>query len=110
MTDDSHEDKKVDKQLDKQNDNQVDNLTDEQLELVLGQGAQMLSQTARTSARKAQGKTAVKCPICNESVDSESAHAPFCSSRCKTIDLGKWVSGDYKISRPVEEADLDEDD
>jgi endogenous inhibitor of DNA gyrase (YacG/DUF329 family) len=32
---------------------------------------------------------------------SENASAPFCSARCKTIDLGKWVSGDYAV--PLEE-------
>jgi endogenous inhibitor of DNA gyrase (YacG/DUF329 family) len=26
---------------------------------------------------------------------------PFCSDRCRTIDLGKWASGGYRISSPV---------
>ena len=29
----------------------------------------------------------------------------FCSERCRTIDLGKWASGSYVISSPVEDAD-----
>jgi endogenous inhibitor of DNA gyrase (YacG/DUF329 family) len=33
---------------------------------------------------------------------------PFCSPRCRTIDLGKWLSGDYRIpSAPTSESDLE---
>lgn len=32
---------------------------------------------------------------------------PFCSSRCKMADLGRWMSGDYRISEPFPR---DEDD
>jgi endogenous inhibitor of DNA gyrase (YacG/DUF329 family) len=37
------------------------------------------------------------------------AGVPFCSDRCRTIDLGKWASGDYKISSPILDPDLLED-
>ena len=50
-----------------------------------------------------------KCPVCAEPVLETSEAFPFCSKRCRTIDLGKWASGDYKISRPIEQRDLDED-
>lgn len=43
----------------------------------------------------------VKCPICKKPVELSSADAPFCSDRCRVIDLGKWASGDYKISSPI---------
>jgi uncharacterized protein len=26
---------------------------------------------------------------------------PFCSDRCRVIDLGKWASGEYRISSPI---------
>ena len=26
---------------------------------------------------------------------------PFCSSRCKMVDLGKWLGEDYKITEPL---------
>lgn len=26
---------------------------------------------------------------------------PFCSARCKTIDLGRWLGEDYRISEPL---------
>jgi endogenous inhibitor of DNA gyrase (YacG/DUF329 family) len=49
-----------------------------------------------------------KCPICREPVSPEAETLPFCSKRCKQIDLGKWLGGAYTISRPVEERDLEE--
>ena len=32
-----------------------------------------------------------------------SASFPFCSERCKTIDLGNWASGRYVVSRELSE-------
>jgi len=49
-----------------------------------------------------------KCPICNDSVNVDIPTFPFCSDRCKQIDLGKWLDGKYAISRPVEQSDLEE--
>lgn len=49
-----------------------------------------------------------RCPICREPVHADSEQFPFCSARCRKIDLGRWVDGDYRISRPIEEADLDD--
>ncbi len=34
---------------------------------------------------------------------------PFCSDRCRLIDLGKWASGAYKISSPVVDPEVLED-
>ena len=39
-------------------------------------------------------------------MDVDAPHRPFCSSRCKSIDLGVWLDGAYRISRPLEEQDL----
>jgi hypothetical protein len=49
------------------------------------------------------------CPICRKEVPLDSSNVPFCSDRCRTIDLGKWASGDYKISSPILDPDLLED-
>jgi len=46
------------------------------------------------------------CPICKKPVTIDSPEVPFCSERCRTIDLGKWASGDYKISSPILDPDL----
>ncbi len=48
------------------------------------------------------------CPICKQSVAADQPLFPFCGERCKTIDLGKWLKGDYMISRAIEHSDLDE--
>jgi endogenous inhibitor of DNA gyrase (YacG/DUF329 family) len=45
------------------------------------------------------------CPICKKEVKSTDEQFPFCSARCRIIDLGKWASGDYKISSPGDEAE-----
>ncbi|WOT05461.1 DNA gyrase inhibitor YacG [Shewanella youngdeokensis] len=41
----------------------------------------------------------VKCPICQTEVtwDSQSLFKPFCSERCKLIDLGDWASEKHAI-------------
>jgi uncharacterized protein len=47
----------------------------------------------------------LRCPICKKAVKSSAADFPFCSERCRTVDLGKWASGDYVISSPVKDAE-----
>jgi endogenous inhibitor of DNA gyrase (YacG/DUF329 family) len=50
------------------------------------------------------------CPICRKQLpvlDADAPYRPFCSERCKTIDLGSWLTGSYRISRPLEEEELD---
>lgn len=61
-----------------------------------------------------------RCPICDRPAkpreparrargDEKGNEAfPFCSPRCKTIDLGKWLNEEYRV--PVTEADDDPDD
>jgi uncharacterized protein len=44
------------------------------------------------------------CPICRKPIKSTDPEFPFCSQRCRTIDLGKWASGGYVISSPVSDA------
>jgi endogenous inhibitor of DNA gyrase (YacG/DUF329 family) len=49
----------------------------------------------------------MKCPICRKETNTEGNPVrPFCSERCKLIDLGRWAGGDYRIptqERPSEE-------
>jgi endogenous inhibitor of DNA gyrase (YacG/DUF329 family) len=46
----------------------------------------------------------VTCPRCGSAVEwtPEARWRPFCSERCKLIDLGAWASGTYRI--PVAQA------
>jgi endogenous inhibitor of DNA gyrase (YacG/DUF329 family) len=43
----------------------------------------------------------MKCPICQRPVKLTDPDAPFCSPRCKEIDLGNWASEKYVISTPA---------
>lgn len=60
------------------------------------------------SARKKSAKL-FRCPTCGTIVQSADEDFPFCSDRCRKIDLGKWASGVYKISSPVLDPDVLED-
>jgi endogenous inhibitor of DNA gyrase (YacG/DUF329 family) len=51
------------------------------------------------------------CPICKRQEvlpRLENPAFPFCSDRCKLLDLGKWLSEDYRIGGKPEEEDDDE--
>jgi uncharacterized protein len=47
----------------------------------------------------------LRCPICKKAVKSTDADFPFCSERCRLLDLGKWATGAYVISSPVTDAE-----
>ncbi len=47
----------------------------------------------------------VRCPICKKEVKNSDPEFPFCSRRCRTLDLGKWASGDYVIASPVKDSE-----
>jgi tRNA threonylcarbamoyladenosine biosynthesis protein TsaE len=47
------------------------------------------------------------CPTCGAAVSDSADTFPFCSSRCRYADLGRWFSGSYNISRPLTERDDD---
>ncbi len=49
--------------------------------------------------RKRQIKVA--CPTCKKQVKLSDPEFPFCSQRCRLLDLGKWASGEYVVSSPV---------
>ena len=39
----------------------------------------------------------LKCPICKKPVTSQDADFPFCSERCRLIDLGAWFTEQHAI-------------
>jgi uncharacterized protein len=49
---------------------------------------------------------ALFCPTCHKVILATDEDFPFCSDRCRLIDLGKWASGAYKISSPIQDPDL----
>ena len=50
----------------------------------------------------------MRCPVCKKETPWEkNPFRPFCSERCRLIDLGKWAGGEYRIAG---ESKLPEDD
>jgi hypothetical protein len=52
---------------------------------------------------------AIRCPICKIPVERSSPEFPFCSGRCRLLDLGNWASERYVISSPANTTLPDED-
>jgi len=50
----------------------------------------------------------LRCPTCREIVLAKGPDFPFCSDRCRLIDLGKWASGAYVISAPLNDPETDD--
>ncbi len=55
------------------------------------------------------------CPVCKKTVEvstqgqlEDSGFFPFCSQRCRLIDLGAWLDGEYVIPVPPDPEQLDE--
>ena len=50
----------------------------------------------------------IKCPTCRKAgFWMEKPLGPFCSERCKLVDLGKWLGGEHRISSRLQAEDLD---
>jgi endogenous inhibitor of DNA gyrase (YacG/DUF329 family) len=59
--------------------------------------------------QKKKSSKLLHCPTCGMLVQSTDEDFPFCSDRCRKIDLGKWATGVYKISSPVLDPEVLED-
>ncbi len=46
-----------------------------------------------------------KCPICRKAADRQAPWHPFCSKRCRTLDLANWADGTYSVPVVASEAD-----
>lgn len=60
-----------------------------------------------------QSTMKVKCPTCGREIEYSAANPfrPFCSERCKLIDLGAWANDEYLIEgEPGSAASLSEQD
>ncbi|MGA2172542.1 MAG: DNA gyrase inhibitor YacG [Sedimentisphaerales bacterium] len=63
------------------------------------------------------GEMKLRCPVCrkviNAAIQQESREGdfyPFCSQRCKMVDLGRWLDGNYKIITPLRPEDAEKID
>jgi endogenous inhibitor of DNA gyrase (YacG/DUF329 family) len=55
------------------------------------------------------GNPGPACPICGQ--PASAAERPFCGRRCADVDLGRWLTGQYRIPVPADEqADVDSAD
>lgn len=56
--------------------------------------------------------TTVNCPTCSKDVvwNDESKWRPFCSERCKLIDLGEWASESHRIPGQELPSPIESDD
>jgi endogenous inhibitor of DNA gyrase (YacG/DUF329 family) len=51
----------------------------------------------------------VKCPTCGREAEYEgNEYRPFCSERCKLLDLGAWADEEYSL--PAQSSELTEED
>jgi len=51
----------------------------------------------------------LKCPMCKKEGDwFAGPYGPFCSRRCKLLDLGKWFTEEHVISQPLTPENLEE--
>jgi endogenous inhibitor of DNA gyrase (YacG/DUF329 family) len=62
---------------------------------------------AKSSGKaSARAVVAKPCPICGKPSTEQSR--PFCSDRCRDVDLNRWLSGSYVVpGRPDEDDDND---
>lgn len=52
----------------------------------------------------------ISCPICKKITTwEENPWRPFCSERCKLIDLGKWASEEYRVKSEKTQEEKEED-
>lgn len=62
-----------------------------------------------TMPAKKKSVKVLRCPTCGMLVQPKDEDFPFCSDRCRKIDLGKWAMGAYKISSPILDPEVLED-
>lgn len=52
------------------------------------------------------------CPICKKEIENapdDFGPRPFCSFRCKQVDLGNWLSDQYVISEPLPDLEVEDE-
>jgi endogenous inhibitor of DNA gyrase (YacG/DUF329 family) len=66
------------------------------------------SRAKRIEHRPMKPVRPIKCPSCKKEGNwFDGKYGPFCSHRCKLVDLGKWFSQENRISEPLRPEHLD---
>lgn len=73
-----------------------------------GRMPDMAGENEKAASNVAPLRKAVPCPICRR--PSAREHYPFCSERCRDVDLNRWLSGSYAIPVADDEAKADDED
>ena len=49
------------------------------------------------------------CAVCRNPIERDgNEHFPFCSNKCRLLDLGKWMNEEYSLPAPITERDVGE--
>lgn len=57
-----------------------------------------------------ESRIKVKCPTCKKAGEwFAGSYGPFCSKRCKLIDLGKWLGEEFRLSEPLRPDQVEEE-
>jgi hypothetical protein len=82
------------------------------VQVILHVGGTLPTQHERSVLRaEDRGYNSImQCPICKKALKEPATGQargcwPFCSERCKLIDLGRWLDGKYQISAAVSQED-----
>lgn len=54
----------------------------------------------------------IRCPVCRKIIEysTDSQWRPFCSERCRLVDLGQWLEESYAIpGEPVPDTEIPDD-
>ncbi|WP_455473957.1 DNA gyrase inhibitor YacG [Bartonella sp. B30(2025)] len=66
----------------------------------------MSKETNATKREKTLKRSPHPCPICGQT--SQQNSYPFCSTRCRALDLNRWLSGAYILPSPSQKTDEEE--
>ncbi len=59
------------------------------------------------SNHETESDAAHPCRACESPVRESAPTFPFCSERCRMVDLSNWFGGKYRISREIKDSDLE---
>ena len=59
--------------------------------------------------RKKIARKVIRCPQCKKTIEiNNNPSKPFCSERCKMIDLGGWLTEQHKVSEEKDSESIDD--
>ncbi len=67
-----------------------------------------MSDSTRPRANSAAKARTVRCPACGgpSRYAPDNAYRPFCSERCKMVDLGAWANESFRVEAPEDDGQV----